>query len=252
MQIGGDDVAGAHSLAAVATVVAEPAAHAPQGSGLAEKGAAAVVFETDEKMDGLAAGLAGAVAGAAGALAGGVVTAGGAAAGELAEAGDVGHDVTDQAPFARLGGKGLQVEQAEAGQLAAVGGHVAAPQELQPGADGEHDGAVGDHAGDPGAQPGEIGGQRLLNAVLAAAHEDEVAARRRLVAALDRVPVQGKAAQRGAAGQRGDVAAVAVGVHRRRIEVDRLEDGGRQCVSPRRPPVIAGPPSSPRARRGPL
>ncbi len=172
VQVGRDHAAGVDPLAAVATVVAEAEAHTAEGPRLAEEGAAAMVFKADQQTR-LPPG----------------------------KAVHLGHDVADQAPLAGPCGQRLEVEQAEAGQLAAVGRHVAPAQELQAGAHREHHAAVVDHGGEPGPQAGEIGGRGLLHAVLAAPHEDEVAAGRRLVAELERVPADGEAAQRGAACQ---------------------------------------------------
>ena len=196
VQVGRHDVAGVDAFAAVAAVVAEAQAHVPERSRRPQEGATAVVFEAHE---------------------------------QTVEVGDVGHDVAYEAPLAGLGGQGLEVDQSQAGQLTAVGGHVAAAQELQAGAHGEHDAAVVDHAGQPGAQPGEVGRGGVLHAVLAAAHEDQVAARRRLVAELDRVPAHGQAAQRGAPREGRHVAAVTVGVHGGREQVHGLD---HCCTTP--------------------
>ena len=84
----------------------------------------------------------------------------------------------------------LEVEQAEAGDLAPVGGHVATAEELQPGAHGEHGGAALGDLLEPAAAGAQVVADGVLHAVLPAADEEEVAGRRRRLAQLDLVPAQ--------------------------------------------------------------
>ena len=225
VEVGRDHSSGLDPLAAVLAVVAEAQEHPAEGSRRAEERAAAVVFEADQQAR---LRTTAAVFGAGHTAAAGVGARGDDLAGLPAEFAYLGHDVADQAPLAAFRGEGLEVEQAQASQLAAVGGHVAPAQELQPGAHREHHAAVVDHRGKPGPQAGKIDGGGVLHAILAAAHEDQIALGRRLVAELERVPVHGEAAQSAAPREGGHVAAVAVGVHRRRVEVDGLDaDAGR-------------------------
>ena len=187
MQVGTDDVVNASTLGAVLAVVAVSHAHGAEGVRVRPQGGqAGVVLVADHRAE---------VLGVQG-------------------------DVADEAGVA---GHCMSVHEADAGDLLALGGGEAVPEELVEPADRQH----GDAVAGPRLERGADLEQILLDAVLAgvltaAAHEDvDVAGQ--LVSRIVGEELDVVALPLGAPRQHERVAPVAVDVHVPRVELEQAQ-----------------------------
>ena len=180
VEVGANGVAVAGTLGAIAGVVAEAADHPAERLGSrAEKGATTVVFESDD----------------------------------LAAVSRKDH-IADAAVGSRAGVTGFEVEDADAGDDAALMVDVAMAKELKATTDGEDGHVSFDGLADGGAFFHQVGGDATLFAVLPAADEEEIEVIRRKWVANGHVDHLAFDTTDAATVLEGDdVAAVAVDVH---------------------------------------
>ena len=132
--------------------------------------------------------------------------------------------VADQAP---VPGDRFEREDAGARHQRAVAAAIAAPEQLVAAAYGEECGPRLDGSAESSATGGEIGRDERLLAILPAADVDQVERRRvQLVTRLDSGHLEGMTAQRRAADEDCDVAAVGIDVEIVRIEVGDADPHG--------------------------
>ena len=195
VQVGADDVVDAPALGGVLAVVAVAHLHGAEGAcARPQGGQAGVVLIADDRAE---------VLGVQG-------------------------DVADEAGIA---GHRMGVHEADTGDLLALGGGEAVPEELVEAADRQHRDAVGRPRLEGGADCDQVLLDAVLTGVLAAAAHEDVDVARQLVARVVGEQLDVVALPLGAPRQYERVAPVAVDVHVPRVELEQAQVPAGGAVS---------------------